>query len=53
MAKRTQTKEAPALTTFDAFNAAVKTVLDYGPPKKVKERRDRKRGRARARNPDR
>ena len=45
MAKRTQTKEAPAPVSFDAFNAAVKTVLDYGPPKKVKERRGEKRSR--------
>ena len=43
MAKRTKTKEAPAPGSFDAFNAAVKSVLDYGPPKKVKERRNRKR----------
>ena len=40
MAKRTQTKEAPA--SFDAFDAAVHKVLDYGRPKKVKERRGRK-----------
>ena len=47
MAKRTQTKDAPAPASFDAFSAAVKTVLDYGPPKKVKERRGRERGRTR------
>ena len=45
MAKRTKTEEAPAPASFDAFNAAVKTVLDYEPPKKVKERRDRKQNR--------
>ena len=43
MAKRNQTKEPPAPGSFDAFDAVVHKVLDYGPPKKVKERRDRKR----------
>lgn len=47
MANRTKPKEAPAPASLDAFNAAISKVLDYGPPKNVKDRRSRKNGAAR------